>query len=279
MKNTIATASHDGNEREYEVITLDNMRDFAKKSAYCTTRMLVNGNPRRVKDANGATLDYDGNSGANDMIARIFYAFHFCMASAVKRIEEAEKAREIAPCKQTLDVLQDAVKQGLSVCASDADDCISVAFEALYTDFVENGGEECSADAYDKACRAVRAYIYSEETATTTKTRRKYDKNGVLLEMNDYKYIRFPHLHIEDEETGEVIDVNDGINRLMSGLVAHATIQAVVAILTPTQKRIVAQMAKGRCYETIAKRLKISPVSVRRHCQCIREKALPIINA
>jgi len=278
MKKTMASPNDHGNDKIFDAITLDAMRDTAQKAAYCTIRMLYLGQVRRVKNAQGETIAHDGTSGADAMITRVFNAFRACMTSAVARIERAEAAHEDAPALETLDVLESAVKQGLRVCASDADDCISVAFEALYADFTENDGA-CSPEAFSKACSAVHAYVYSEESATATRTRRKYDESGNLLALNEYKYVKHPHMYIEDEATGDIVDVNDGISRLMRGLVAHETIQAVLALLTPTQKRIIAHVAKGHTNATIAKRLNITPVTVRRHLQIIREKALPMMNA
>jgi DNA-directed RNA polymerase specialized sigma24 family protein len=254
-------------ERKYEAITLENMRDTAAKAAYCTVRTLYRG---QIKNAKNAVV-----SGADTLISRLYYAFRGSLANETAKLEAVENAgRETRE-----EFLERAVDRSLETSATEADDCISVALEALYESLLENGGEQCGAEAFQKACRAVRAHVYREETALGTRKRLKYDADGNLLEASEYKYIRNPHMYYDNPDTGEIEDVSDGIERLIDGLIARETLAKIINVLAPGQKRVLEYAAKGYTNKTIGKSLGIAESTVRQVLGVIRKKARKLADA
>lgn len=268
---------------EYAPATLETLEKTAFSAAYVAIRKAYHGTPRKVK-IDGETVNHDGNSGGTEMIRRLYYGFSSSLAAAKLRMDAAAAAYEATPTKTTKADYDAAARTYSETTPNDTDDCIQKAALSLWENIADNGGETATETAFMDAVRAVHQHIYEQDKNTSTKVRRKYDDKGQLLAINDYQYIKYPHIYI-DEYTGtdengnatfDIVDVNDELAKYIAGQMANDTINEVLAILTATQKRIVSYMARGYTYETMAARLNISNGMVRKHVQRIREKARTI---
>lgn len=239
---------------------------------------------RKVTNETGDTINRDGNTGGSEMVRRLYYGFAFCATSKRDTMQRAATAYQSNCTKDTLDTYETAANQYAAAVANDTDDCIQAAALALAEDIMANGGKQGTEDSFLSAVRAVHRYIYQQDSNTATRIRRKYDSNGNLLAINDYQYIKYPHLYIdaytgEDSEgapTFDIVDVNDELSKHMQQLYSNELINAILEILSPTQKRVLHYLAMGYTYETIGKRLNITYDGVRYHIKQIRQKAIKI---
>lgn len=124
-------------------------------------------------------------------------------------------------------------------------------------------------DLIQLACLTLLEYQDEDERERTLKTYRELHKYIYSL-----RAIRgnIKTLYIEDEK-GEIINVSTEINNLINGTIAHDIINNIIKILTPTQKKVLAYMARGYYQLTIARKLNISIQTVNKHKQAIYKKA------
>lgn len=282
---------------EYKPVTVETIEQTARAAAWVAIRKAYLATARKVKDANGETLDYDGNSGGADIVRRLYYGFSATQAAAKQTMQDAEtaaaksaanaakSAADAKTAKADAKTAKEAADVYADTTGNDTDDCINAAALALWENIVENGGTEGTEGAFMEAVRAVHKYIYQQDTNTGVKVRRKYDENGRLLAVNDYRYIKYSHIYIDeyrDTEDGaafDVVDVNDELSKYIKNQRNNDTINDVLTILTPMQKQIVHYIALGYTYETIARRLNTTAAAVRKHMQRIREKAAAVKTA
>lgn len=268
---------------KYPVITLETLEKTAFSAAYVAIRKAYHGTPRKVI-VGGVEMGRDGNSGGAEMVRNLYHGFSTSTAAAKLLYNDAVRLYDENPTPQTLETMEAAAASYAAAVPNDTDDCIQAAALSLWENIADNGGETATETAFMDAVRAVHQHIYEQDKNTSTKVRRKYDDKGQLLAINDYQYIKYPHIYIDaytgtDENgnaTFDIVDVNDELAKYITGQMANDTINEVLAILTATQKRIVSYMAKGYTYETIAARLNISNAAARKHVQRIREKAQTI---
>lgn len=268
---------------EYAPATLETLEKTAWAAAFVAVRKAYHGTPRKVQ-VNGETVNHDGNSGGAEMVRRLYYGFSSSLAAAKMRMDAAAAAYDATPTKATKADYDAAALAYAETTPNDTDDCITAAALALWENINENGGETATETAFMDAVRAVHRYIYQQDKNTSTKVRRTYDEKGQLLAVNDYQYIKYPHIYIDaytgtDENgaaTFDIVDVNDELSKYINGQMANDTINDVLALLTATQKRVLSYLAKGYTYETIAARLNITNAAARKHVQRIREKAATV---
>jgi len=124
-------------------------------------------------------------------------------------------------------------------------------------------------DLIQLACLTLLEYQDVDEKERTLKTYRELHKYIYSL-----RAIRgnIKTIYIEDSE-GEVINISTEINNLINGIISHDIINNIIQILTPTQKKVLAYMARGYHQITIAKKLNISVQTVNKHKQTIYKKA------
>lgn len=268
---------------EHGPITAANIQDVARAAAYVAIRRAYLASARKVTDVNGETIAHDGNTGGADMIRRLYYGFAGSEHAARATLDKAATDYDEHTDKTTAATLKAALDGYADATANDTDDCINAAALALWENIVENGGETATDDAFITAVRAVHRYIYQQDTNTSTRVRRKYDEKGNLLAVNDYQYIKYPHIYIDavagtDDDGNalfEVVDVNDELSKYIKGQRDNDTINDVLAILTATQKRILHYIARGYTYETIGERLDMTTAAVKMQVRRIRQKAAP----
>lgn len=272
------------NSKEYPAITLETLERTAVAAAWVAVNAQLRGKARKVTDGKGNVLDHDGNNGGNETMRRLYNGFAYGIATMRGKMAECADEYESNPTKDTLATLLESMDNYTATTANDTDDCISVARLSLWESIVNNGGAEADEEAFNRACNAVRCHIHAEDSNTATRIRRKYDENGNLLAIDDYQYIKYPHLYIDEysgtDENGnprfDIVDVNDELSKYIRGQMDNDTINEALALLTTTQRRIVHMVARGYTQETIAKRLNMTDRTVRNHLARIREKVAHI---
>lgn len=268
---------------EYLAITLETLEKTAFSAAYVAIRKAYHGTPHKIT-VNGVDMGRDGNSGGADIIRRLYQGFSTSTAAAKMLYNDAAALYDENPTPQTLETMETAAANYAAAVPNDTDDCIQAAALALWENIAGNDGETATETAFMDAVRAVHRYIYQQDKNTSTKVRRRYNSKGELLAIDDYQYIKYPHISInqyagEDENGGaifEIVDVNDELSKYIQGQRNNDTINDVLALLTATQKRILQYVAIGYTYETIAARLNITQSTVRQHMHRIRQKAATV---
>lgn len=277
MKQTVEKTA---NAVTYEPVTVETLEQTARAAAYVAIRKAYLSTARKVTDSAGNVLDYDGNSGGADIIRRLYNGFGDSVSAARSNMDAAA-AYDAAPDRKAAATAETAALAYAETSGNDTDDCIQAAALALWENIAANGGEVGTESAFMEAVRAVHRHIYQQDKNTSTRVRRRYDSTGQLLEMGDYQYIKYPHIYIDayngtDENGGaafDIVDVNDELSRYMRGQSDNDTINDVLMILTPEQKRVLKYLASGYSYETIAGKMHTTAAAVRKHFQRIKERA------
>ena len=175
---------------------------------------------------------------------------------------ECEYADVITKRRKSLENFMDAVDTYAENNANDTDDCISEACTSLIENIKANGGTVGTENAFIESVRAVHRWLYNQEKNVCVKIRTTTDKEGNILSVGEYRYIKYPHIYIEqygtDEQGNRVldfIDVNNEINKMVRGAVARDSVKELFAHLTEAERRLCIMLSKDYTYETMARQI------------------------
>lgn len=172
---------------------------------------------------------------------------------------ETEYADVINERRGAFNNFMDAVNAYAENTANDTDDCISEACLSLLENIHQNGGTVGTETAFIESVRAVHRWLYNQEKNVCVRIRTLTDEEGNILSVDEYRYIKYPHIYIEqygtDEEGNRVldfIDVNNEINKMVRGAVARDSVKELFAHLTEVERRLCVMLSEDYSYETMA---------------------------